>query len=502
MKTIQLNQKNLKYISEQIQCPSYNREQVRCGIVHIGVGGFHRSHEAFYTDELLEKFHAREWGICGIGLREADRKIAEVFERQDCLYTLISKSPKGDTESRVIGSINEFILAVDQPRQAIQKMAHVDTKIVSLTITEGGYNTKASGKFDFNNADVQHDLKHPENPKTVFGFLAAALKKRQEDQLPAFTLMSCDNVEHNGDVAKYVLLAFVEKQDPELAGWIKENVCFPNSMVDRITPVTTQQDIDYLSDSYGVKDEWPVTCEPFIQWVIEDTFSNGRPAFEMVGVHFVPDVTPYEKMKLRLLNAGHSVLGLPGAIYGHPTINACMDDTVFASFMRKFMDEEATPVLDPVAGIDLKKYKNTLEERFSNPNIKDSVARICSESSAKLPKFLIPTLQENIQNGGSIRYATLVLAAWCYYSDRQVNRNNEPLEIMDAMQEQLHEAARGTSQDVLSFLRLDEIFGDLIDKQSFTKLYTKLVKQIYDEPDISKHMVSMMNDDIPQKTQN
>ena len=262
-------------------------------------------------------------------------------------------------------------------------------------------------------------------------------------------------------------------------------------MVDRITPVTQEKDIEYLSDSFGVADEWPVTCEPFIQWVIEDTFSNGRPPYENVGAQFVPDVTPYEKMKLRLLNAGHSVLGIPGAVYGHPTINACMQDGVFSTFMRAFMDREATPVLDTVEGIDLEKYKDTLETRFSNPNIKDSVSRICSESSAKLPKFLMPTLRENLQRNGSIKYATFILAAWCYYSDKQVNRNNEPLEIIDAMSEQLHHAAKGTAGDTLSFLKLDKILGDLIEHKRFVDVYSEMIHRIYNAPDISTLMQTL-----------
>lgn len=491
MNAIQLNQKNLGQVSDRIQHPSYDRRQVKTGIVHIGVGGFHRAHQAYYTDRLLENFKASEWGICGVGLREADRKMAGVLERQDGLYTLITRYPDGRIANRIIGSITAFILAVDEPGRAIEKMADAGTRIVSLTITEGGYNIKASGEFDFSNADVLHDLKHPEAPRTVFGFLTAALRKRRDRGLPAFTVLSCDNVEHNGDVAKYTLLAFAAEQDAALGRWIEDNVCFPNSMVDRITPVTQGKDIEYLSDSFGVADEWPVTCEPFIQWVIEDTFSNGRPPYENVGAQFVPDVTPYEKMKLRLLNAGHSVLGIPGAVYGHPTINACMQDAAFSTFMRAFMDREATPVLDTVEGIDLEKYKDTLETRFSNPNIKDSVSRICSESSAKLPKFLMPTLRENLQKNGSIKYATFILAAWCYYSDKQVNRNNEPLEIIDAMSEQLHQAAKGTAGDALSFLKLDKIFGDLIEHKRFVDVYSEMIRRIYNEPDISALMQTL-----------
>ena len=488
-KEIILNKENLAAINKQVSIPTFDRESLKSGIVHVGVGGFHRAHQAYYTHLLQEKGDAAAWGICGIGLRKGDQKIHDVLQKQEGLYTLIVKHPDGKIESQVIGSIIDFKLGHDTPDVVIDQMAHPDTKIVSLTITEGGYNFNSStGEFDFENADVQYELQHPKSPRTIYGFLTAAIKKRRELGLPAFTVMSCDNIQHNGDVIREMLLAFATKQDKELAAYIEKEVSFPNSMVDRITPVTTQADIDYLESTYGLKDEWPVTCEPFIQWVIEDNFSNGRPEFEKVGVQFVPDVKPYEKMKLRLLNAGHSVLGLLGAIHGHPTINACMEDDLFVSYLRAFMDEEATPVLDQLEGIDLTAYKDSLQERFANPNIKDSVSRICSESSAKLPKFLIATIQDNLANGGSIKYATLVIAAWCYYSDKGIDKNGNPIEIIDAMQEQLNEAASKSKTDPLAFIRQESLFGNLINEEKFTSLYSDLVQKIYANQDIKKIM--------------
>jgi mannitol 2-dehydrogenase len=239
-------------------------------------------------------------------------------------------------------------------------------------------------------------------------------------------------------------------------------------------------------------DAWPVTCEPFIQWVIEDNFSNGRPELEKLGVQFVPDVSPYEKMKLRLLNAGHSVLGLLGAIHGHPTINACMEDEIFITYLRTFLDTEATPILGNIEGIDLEGYKDILLQRFANPNIKDSVSRICSESAAKLPKFLIATLQDNIATGGSIKFATLVIAAWCYYSDKAVDRHGQPIEIIDAMSTELHEAAKQTQTDPLAFIRQESLFGNLIKNERFTKLYAEAVQKIYSDANIKTYMKDMI----------
>ncbi len=493
MELIQLNQNNLTQIAAHLSCPNYNRQALKTGIVHVGVGGFHRSHQAYYIHQLLEKHNTLDWGICGVGLREADRKIYNILKKQDYLYTLIVQHPNGTVKSEVIGAMKEFLLAVDTPELVIDKMAHADTKIVSLTITEGGYNFNPStGAFDFENPDIQHELKHPDKPKTIFGFLTAALQKRRAEGRSPFSILSCDNIQHNGAVARKMLLAFAQKQDTELAAWITENVNFPNTMVDRITPVTTPEAIDYLHNTHHLKDEWPVVCEPFIQWVVEDKFSNGRPPLEKVGVQFVPDVSPYEKMKIRLLNAGHSVLGIPGALHGHPTINACMEDPVFAKFMRQFMDKEVSPVLGTIEGVDIEQYKDSLEERFANPNVKDSVSRICSESSAKLPKFLIPTLQENLATGGSIKYATLILAAWCYYSDRGINEKDEPLEIIDSMKAELHQFAKQTPEDKIAFLKQRELFGNLDQNQRFVEEYRKSVQLIYQEIGIRNLMKELI----------
>nr|WP_320016731.1 mannitol dehydrogenase family protein [uncultured Desulfobacter sp.] len=490
---IKLKQENLPLLAERIPCPSYDRSKLTAGIVHIGVGGFHRSHEAYYIDALMNKSDASGWGICGVGLLEGDRKMHDILKAQDFLYTMIVKHPSGKVETRVIGSLIDFLLGCDNPDNVIERMASVETRIVSLTITEGGYNfNPATGEFEFDNPNVQHDLENPSSPKTVFGYLTAALKKRRSAGLSAFTIQSCDNIQHNGDMARKMLQAFAYRQDAELARWIESEVCFPNAMVDRITPVTTPADIAYLSTEIGLNDTWPVTSEPFNQWVIEDNFSNGRPAWEEVGVQFVADVTPYEKMKIRLLNAGHSVLGLLGSIHGHKTIDGTVSDPLFAEYLRAFMDIEATPVLEEVEGIDLDAYKDSLIERFGNPNIKDSLERICLESSAKLPKFLISTIRENLAGGGSIDYATLVIATWCYYSDKGINRHGVGLDIVDAMKDQLHQAAMGTQNDVLSFLKLEPIFGDLIDNERFITLYAEQVKAIYEDPNVARLMAQIL----------
>ena len=492
---IPLNEKNLTQLPGKISRPTYDRSRLTTGIVHIGVGGFHRSHEAFYTDQLLESGDASQWGICGVGLREADRKMATILKQQDYLYTLIVKHPDGNVETKVIGSIVDFLLGCDDPAAVIDRMAAAETKIVSLTITEGGYNVDpTTGDFDASNPDVQHDVKHPLQPRLVFGFLTAALQKRRDNGLPAFTVQSCDNIQHNGDLTRKMLTSFARLQDPDLADWIEKEVCFPNAMVDRITPVTTDSDIEYLRTEFHVDDQWPVACEPFCQWVIEDRFSAGRPDWQNVGAQFVADVKPYEEMKLRLLNAGHSVLGILGSVFGYQSIDECVKDDLFSKYLRQFFDVEVTPVLEAVVGINLDEYKATLIERFGNPSIRDSLARICLESSSKLPVFLLPTIRENLTSGGSIQYAALVIAAWCFYSDKRADRHGQPLDVTDALKDDLHEAAKLTSEDRLSFLKFKPVFGDLATDDRFAKTYCDMIDQVYRSPDVTEHMQAVLGD--------
>ncbi|MFK3870096.1 mannitol dehydrogenase family protein [Pseudoalteromonas rhizosphaerae] len=478
--TTELNQHNIASVSSIVDVPTYDRSKVKAGIVHIGVGGFHRAHQAAYINELLKTPGNEQWGICGIGLLEANRGLRDVLAKQDNLYTLTIRHPNGRVENTVIGSMVEFLFAPESKQAVIDKMAHPDTKIVSLTITEGGYNFHpATGEFDYTNPDIMHDIANPSEPITAFGYITAALKLRKEQGLAAFTVQSCDNIQHNGHVTRKMLLAFAFKQDAELAHWIEQHVAFPNGMVDRITPISKQSDIDYVSQAYGVTDGWPITCESFTQWIIEDSFSNGRPNWDKVGAQFVSDVTPYEKMKIRLLNAGHSVLGLLGELHGYSTIDETVSDPLFAKYLRSFMDLEVTPLLDELPGIDLDSYKDTLIERFANPNIKDSLARICSQSSAKLPKFLIATISDNLIQERDIALATLVIASWCLYSDKGVNQQGETLEIHDDMAQELSTAAKLTTIKPTSFIELESLFGDLADNEEFISQYTHAIAAIY-----------------------
>ena len=465
---ISLNSTSLNGLPDRVKHPKYDRSTVKQGIVHIGVGGFHRSHQAYYINKILSGGENTEWGICGIGLRETDQKIYETLSNQDGLYNLITRHPNGIIETEIIGSIVNFIWAYRNPEGALKKLSDPETKIVSLTITEGGYNFDSStGEFNLSHPDVKHDFEQRNTPKTVFGFLTEAARRRMKAGHPSFTVMSCDNIQHNGDVAKKMFLSFAKHQDLEVYHWMLNNTTFPNSMVDRITPVTTDEDLNYLQKEYSIIDRWPVTCEPFIQWVLEDNFSSNRPPLESVGVQLVEDVKPYEKMKLRLLNAGHSVLGIPGSLHGHPTINSCMEDPIFRTFMRKFMDVEATPTLDPVPGVELSEYKDSLEERFGNRNIKDTVERICSESSAKLPKFLFETITDNLNKEGTIEMGSFIVACWFYYYHQGKNEKGKDLIIIDELSEQLRN--NGASPE--RFISNSSLFGELSADKSFLNSY-------------------------------
>src|SRR4051812_19431263 len=413
-----LNASTLPDLPDDLPAPSYDRTALRTGIVHFGVGGFHRAHEAMYLDRLMSAGQAQDWAICGVGVMPADRRMQQVMDAQDGLYTLVVKSPDGSLEPRVIGSITEYLYAPDDPEAVIEKMAGPDVRIVSLTVTEGGYNFNAvTGEFVADNPDVQHDLQPGAAPKTTFGLITAALARRRERGVPPFSIMSCDNIQGNGHVARRSFVAFAGLRDAELGKWIDETVRFPNSMVDRITPVTTDDDRAEVRSRYGVDDAWPVVCEPFTQWVLEDVFNSGRPPFEDAGVQVVADVEPYELMKLRLLNASHQALCYFGYLAGYRLVHDVAQDQLFAGFLLAYMEKEATPTLEPVPGVDLREYQHQLIDRFSNAQVRDTVARLCAESSDRIPKWLLPVIRRNLDTGGDILLATAVVASWARYAE-------------------------------------------------------------------------------------
>jgi len=475
-----LNAATVGSLSAVVAVPTYDRGQVSTGIVHFGVGGFHRAHEAMYVDRLLNAGLATTWGICGVGVLPGDKRMKDALEGQDYLYTLVIKHPDGALEPRVIGSIVEYLFAPDDPDAVIEKMASAATRIVSLTVTEGGYNVHpVTGRFNEHDAGVAHDLEPDAVPTTVFGLVIEALARRRDRGLAPFTVMSCDNIAGNGDVARAMFSAFARLRDPDLGEWVEHNVPFPNSMVDRITPVTSEQDRAVLAERFGVEDAWPVVCEPFTQWVLEDAFAAGRPPLQDAGVQLVDDVEPYELMKLRLLNASHQALCYLGYLSGYRYAHEVCQDPLFSSFLLAYMDREATPTLSPVPGVDLSDYKHTLIERFANPEVRDTLARLCAESSDRIPKWLLPVVRAQLASGGQIERAALVVAAWARYAEG-VDEAGEAIQVVDRLRDELTAAAGRQRQDPTAFIANRELFGDLIDDERFVAAYTCSLRSLHD----------------------
>jgi len=475
----QLNASTLA--SLQVPGPGYDRSAVSVGIVHFGVGGFHRAHQAMYVDRLMEQGLGMEWGICGVGVMPSDQRMRDVMRDQDCLYTLVLKDPDGGWQPRVVGSIIDYRYAPDDPEAVVELMAAPTTRIVSMTVTEGGYNfSPVTEEFDADNPAVQADLQPGAVPATTFGLVTEALRRRRERGLEPFTVMSCDNIPGNGHMARTVFSAFAGLRDPELGRWVRETVRFPNSMVDRITPVTTDDDRSEIAERFGVTDGWPVVCEPFTQWVLEDDFTSGRPPLEQVGVQLVDDVEPYELMKLRLLNASHQALCYFGYLAGYRLVHEVAQDRLFADFLLAYMDTEATPTLPPVPGIDLTAYKTELIARFSNDAVRDTVARLCAESSDRIPKWLLPVVRINLAAGRPVRLAAAVVASWARYAEG-VDEHGEPITVVDRLSEQLTATARRQREDPLAFLGARDLFGDLVDDATFTEAYLRTLTSLHEQ---------------------
>jgi mannitol 2-dehydrogenase len=474
-----LNDSNLPSLPQELPVPSYDRGALRTGIVHFGVGGFHRAHEAMYVDRLMNDGKALDWAICGVGVMPADQRMRDVMKAQDGLFTLVVKAPDGTLTPRVIGSIHDYLYAPDDPDAVIERMASPEIRIVSLTVTEGGYNFNAvTGEFVADNPDVQHDLRPGAAPKTTFGLITEALRRRRERSVPPFTIMSCDNIQGNGDAARRSFVAFATLVDKDLGAFVESEVAFPNSMVDRITPVTTDDDRAEVRRRFEVDDAWPVVCEPFTQWALEDKFPSGRPPFEDAGVQVVADVEPYELMKLRLLNASHQALCYVGYLAGYRLVHEVAQDPLFAKFLLGYMVREATPTLEPVPGIDLTEYQHQLIERFSNAQVKDTVARLCAESSDRIPKWLLPVIRYNLENNGDIVRSTAVVASWARYAEG-VDEQGNPIDVVDRLRDTLVATARRQKDEPLAFIANRDLFGDLVDNERFVTTYREMLDSLH-----------------------
>lgn len=463
-----------------VSTPTYDRGAASVGIVHFGFGNFHRSHVAMYLDRLMESGTGLDWGICGVGVLDQDAPMRDVMRAQDCLFTLVLRHPDGSLEPRVVGSVLEYLFGPEEADAVYARLADPAVRIVSLTVTEGGYlKNPATGEFDAGNPSVVHDLAHPDHPSTAFAYVVEGLRRRRTAGLAPFTVLSCDNLQGNGDYARQAVVGYARLLDPELADWIDANVVFPNCMVDRITPSTTDADREAVSHEFGIEDRWPVPAEPFTQWIVEDHFATGRPALESVGVQFVDDVRPYELMKLRLLNASHQALAYFGAPLGYVLVDEAMRDDRIRTYLERYMADEAAPTLGELPGIDLDGYMATLIERFSNPRMRDTLVRLATDGSNRMPTFTLPAIRENLDAGRPVRLGAAMVAAWAEYWALIGSGRIVAPEVPDDVHAAEMTAAAGETRPE-AFIELRVLFGDLDRREAFMQEYLASRRSLVD----------------------
>jgi mannitol 2-dehydrogenase len=473
-----LSASTLSQLAAKIRRPHYDRAAVKPGLVHIGVGGFFRAHQAVYADDLLEKNGDNNWGYCGVGLLPHDARMRDTLQRQNCLYTVVERDGNG-SRARVVGSLVNYLFAPDNPDRVIDTLASADTKIISLTITEGGYHiTGKTGGFDADHPDVLFDLANPHRPRGTFGFLAESLQRRMLRHGSPVTLMSCDNIQGNGDLLRRHMITFAEMRDAKLGRWLKDNCTFPNSMVDRITPSTSDEDRAAVRNEYEVDDNWPVMTEPFRQWVMEDHFACGRPAWETCGVQFTQDVAAYEKLKLRILNGSHQALCYIGLLLGHKYVHEAAGDADIRKLVQLLLEREVLPSLTSVPGMELHSYQARVLQRFANAAIRDPLVRISYYGSSGIPQFLIPSIVDRLKSG-PVSLLGFVIASWFRCLAGQDDAGRE-LPSPDPMTPALREIACRARQDPDAVFSGHDLFGPhLSQSKTFRISVTQALRSFY-----------------------
>jgi mannitol 2-dehydrogenase len=476
--SVKLSAETLGQLPANVGRPNYRAGDLKAGILHFGVGNFHRAHQAVYLDDLFNAGRDHDWALIGAGVFNGEKASREKLAAQDWLTTVVEQD-SGHLEAHVTGAMIDFIEPGDT-ETLVARLAHPAIRIVSMTITEGGYFIDpASGTFNPDHPDIVKDAQNPTHPKTVFGLILAGLKRRREEGTPAFTIMSCDNIPHNGHVTADAVIGLAKLSDPELAEWVKENVAFPNGMVDRITPATTDRERKSLLDDFGVEDNWPVFCEPFRQWVLEDNFPTGRPALENAGVTFVKDVSPYELMKIRILNGGHAAIAYPAALMDIHFVHEAMEEPLIRNFLAKLEREEIIPIVPPVPDTDLEDYFQLIEKRFSNPRIGDTIPRLCQDGSNRQPKFILPSTADRLKAGKDIAGLALVSALWCRFCAGTTD-SGKPVDYNDASAERLKKAALAAKDDPNVFLAMSDIFGSVGTSKIFAKTFATHLRSLWE----------------------
>ncbi|MFT6247212.1 MAG: mannitol 2-dehydrogenase [Cognaticolwellia sp.] len=475
--SIKLNNLTLDTLPSKVKKPNYSRDSLSPGIIHIGVGNFHRAHQAMYMHKLFNTGVAHDWAIRGAGIKSYDAAMRDKLIQQDWLTTVVELDNKNLT-AQVTAAMTDFI--ENDAATLVAALSESEIRIVSLTITEGGYfMDDKTGAFNLAHPEIQADIANVDSPSTVFGLIIAALKNRRTKKIKPFTVMSCDNIPHNGDVTQRAVNEMAKAIDPELANWISKNVTFPNSMVDCITPATSAQERERLKTLFDIEDQAPVFCEPFRQWVLEDNFVNGRPPLEDVGVEFVKDVAPFELMKLRILNGGHASIAYPAALLGISFVHDVMADPMISQYLKKLVSEEVIPTLAPVPGVSFDEYFAIIESRFANPEVRDTVPRLCQDASNRLPKFILPIIAANIASNRDCKGLALVVALWCRLCFEGGNTESD-FTLDDPQSARLITQATLAKDNASIFLQMNDIFGNLGNNDNFAKNFTFWLEMLWD----------------------
>lgn len=481
---IKLKKENLKEIENLgIKVPSFDSLQLKAGIIHFGLGNFHRAHQAVYLNKLFNKGLDLDWAIIGAGNRQPDIKKKNELKEQDYLFSVIEQSSQ-KYDAEINGSIIDYYTSEEMDKMN-NTLCDESIRIVSLTITEGGYFIDSStGMFDDKDIDIMHDSENQDSPRTVFGIILKALKERKEKGIKPFTIMSCDNIPHNGVVTKNTFVGLAKLSDESFASWIEQNVAFPNGMVDRITPATTQKELDNVINDFSLDDKEPVFCEEFIQWVLEDNFPTGRPALEKVGVEFVEDVTPYEHMKIRILNGGHAIIAYIGGLLDVEYAYQAMAHPLILKFFKKIEENEILPVLPPVPNTNLNDYYLKIQERFSNPKIEDTIRRLCLDGSNRQPKFIIPTIADCIEQDVDFKGLVIESALWCRYC-YGTTESGTVIEANDPNWDELNSKAKEAKDNPLAWIEMKHIYGDVSSNLKFQEYFTKYLNDIWNKGVVS-----------------
>ena len=466
-----LSLKTLPDLPARVARPSYARDDLSPGIVHFGVGNFHRAHLQVYLDRLMNAGRDLDWAIVGAGVTPYDARMRDALAGQDWLSTVVEQSA-AKSEARVTGVMTDFLPPMDG-RAIIAGLADPATRIASLTVTEGGYFVNpALGKFDPEHPAIVADARNPDDPKTVFGLILAGLKARRAAGRAPFTVMSCDNVPHNGNVCRDAVAGLAAAQDAGFAAWVRDNVAFPNAMVDRIAPATSDRERAITRDEFGIDDAWPVFCEDFIQWVVEDKFTAGRPAFETVGAEFVADVTPWEMMKIRILNGGHAIIAYPAGLMDIHFVHEGMENPLVRAFLQKLERDEIIPIVPQVPNTDLDGYFRKVEERCLNPKIGDTIRRLCLDGSNRQPKFIIPSIADRLDKGLPVEGLALESALWCRYCEGTTD-SGKVTEPNDPNWDRLQAKARDAKSDAAAWLSMADIYGRTAQAPAFADAFAR-----------------------------